>query len=66
MYGLFSVDVEFFQIQEFFEPGEEPFNADAFFIFLFEPWWVSGFDACSCGFDNRSDVVFEEELSDGA
>jgi len=64
--GLYSIDAEFFQIQELFESGEEPFDADAFHIFLFEPWWVSGFDACSCCFDDRGDLVFEKQLSDGS
>ena len=35
--GLFSVDVQFFQVKEFFQPGEESFDADTFYVFVFEP-----------------------------
>lgn len=64
--GLFSIDAEFFQVKEFFESGEEPFDTDAFHVFVFEPFWVSGFDACSCCFDDGGDMVFEKHLSDGS
>ncbi len=45
--GSFAVDSEFFQIKEFFQPGEEPFDTDPFCIFVREPfrgvWFDSGF-----------------------
>ena len=43
--GLSPVDSEFFQIKEFFQSGEEPFDADPFCIFVFEPSWISRFDS---------------------
>lgn len=64
--GSYSVDAEFFQVKEFFQSGEESFDADTFHVFLFEPFWVVWSDACPCCFDDGGDMVFEEHLSDGA
>ena len=61
---MFAVDSEFFQIKEFFQPREEPFDTDPFCIFVREPFRVVWFDSGFCCFDNRCDMVFEEYLSD--
>ena len=56
--GFHPIDVEFLEVEEFFESGEEPLDSGSFLVDLFECWWVAWCDPGSCGFDDWCHLVF--------
>ena len=61
--SFYAVNTEFFEMEEFFESGEEPLDSGSFLVFLFELRWIPWSDPGSCSFDDGGNLVLEQGLS---